>query len=931
MTASWTGYDPVTHRAAATVVQQLSPQYAGAPSKATLLSFGYEYDRVGKLKGVADYRGRPNDGQHETSLQESGRLKAPHPVTVNAGQDIAGYHQPGMPADFDGSMTAPTKWNASDALFDGTKWPLGAAPSDAVLGYDSLYQLVSEDREYATGTGDDVQQAQGEAPVSRVRQLDWGFDPLGSMTEWLEGGTGQAEHRNQGRALGVITNGYALNLAGGCNMSILSTGGAIPAGCFRPDALYFASNVDDAGPGRGTCVWVEYDGAGRMDWQVVRTGCSVCAYDAVASDRGVAAATCPGDATTDPAHPVEAHVTRYEYTWNAVGELGGAKKRVDGVESVTMSYIYDASGARVIREKSEAASDPTNIRQDLYVSGGYERRQVQLRDAGGTPVSVNAAVPGEAYANLEGTRLVRYSSGLRIENDYDETSGELTDRKMFLSFGNHLGSTSAVVDYNDGTLVEWRTAYAYGADESHWKSDDPRYADADEPYKFTGKEEDEAVGLFYFGARYYSAILGRWLSPDPVSTHQGAMESYYGYGGNSPYIAIDPDGRIANFIIGAIVGAIIGAVVGAIKGGWKGAIIGAAVGAVVGAATSGAGSAAASGAAAAGMGATASGAVGAAAAGAVAGAAGIVQAKASGATWGQSFLAGGISFACGAIGGVAGAGISSAGVGAASSTLAGLGIGASLSGTVTLTEAAVATDGDLSKANWDSLAADWAMNVGASALGAAVGAGLGNLTGNGAGAGEEPRVAQGTAPAPKAQGGNPPVEVQRALADPAVRKIMAEQARLAVQEGVEKGGWIVKASGGYRFSPYKNDPLNNQAMDVLPPPEGTVFGFHIHEPTIYDSRTAEGRLNLWNTGYGESVPTKADAKVAVDYGKPQVVVDSINTYYLFPGGRNAGSFMPIGPRIDTNIAPSVSSSGYFNYRSFEPMSPHYPMPSWMNR
>ncbi|RMG39389.1 MAG: RHS repeat-associated core domain-containing protein [Methanobacteriota archaeon] len=34
--------------------------------------------------------------------------------------------------------------------------------------------------------------------------------------------------------------------------------------------------------------------------------------------------------------------------------------------------------------------------------------------------------------------------------------------------------------------------------------------------KFTGKERDSETGLDYFGARYYSPALGRWLAVDPV-------------------------------------------------------------------------------------------------------------------------------------------------------------------------------------------------------------------------------------------------------------------------------------------------------------------------------------------------------------------------------------------------------------------------------
>jgi RHS repeat-associated protein len=35
-------------------------------------------------------------------------------------------------------------------------------------------------------------------------------------------------------------------------------------------------------------------------------------------------------------------------------------------------------------------------------------------------------------------------------------------------------------------------------------------------YLFTGKELDEATGLYYYGARYYDPRQGQWLSPDPA-------------------------------------------------------------------------------------------------------------------------------------------------------------------------------------------------------------------------------------------------------------------------------------------------------------------------------------------------------------------------------------------------------------------------------
>jgi len=57
-------------------------------------------------------------------------------------------------------------------------------------------------------------------------------------------------------------------------------------------------------------------------------------------------------------------------------------------------------------------------------------------------------------------------------------------------------------------------------------------------YRFTGKELDDEGGLgwYYFGARYYDPLIGRWVSVDPA----GEYPSPYVYVGNNPLNAFDP-------------------------------------------------------------------------------------------------------------------------------------------------------------------------------------------------------------------------------------------------------------------------------------------------------------------------------------------------------------------------------------------------------
>jgi len=59
-------------------------------------------------------------------------------------------------------------------------------------------------------------------------------------------------------------------------------------------------------------------------------------------------------------------------------------------------------------------------------------------------------------------------------------------------------------------------------------------------YRFTGKERDEESGLYYHGARYYAAWLGRWLSADPRGMVDGT--NVFAYARDNPLMYADPTG-----------------------------------------------------------------------------------------------------------------------------------------------------------------------------------------------------------------------------------------------------------------------------------------------------------------------------------------------------------------------------------------------------
>jgi RHS repeat-associated protein len=104
------------------------------------------------------------------------------------------------------------------------------------------------------------------------------------------------------------------------------------------------------------------------------------------------------------------------------------------------------------------------------------------------------------------------------------------------SVKENMSSTRAVVD-DAGDVVEAYDYYPFGLQSRSYKEKgDPLTKET-----FTGKEEDIESNLHYFGARYYDAGAGRWLSVDPLGFKYPSLSSYT-YVANSSLIAYDPDG-----------------------------------------------------------------------------------------------------------------------------------------------------------------------------------------------------------------------------------------------------------------------------------------------------------------------------------------------------------------------------------------------------
>jgi RHS repeat-associated protein len=109
---------------------------------------------------------------------------------------------------------------------------------------------------------------------------------------------------------------------------------------------------------------------------------------------------------------------------------------------------------------------------------------------------------------------------------------------MYWYHKDHLGSSTQISDYRERVIhhIEYMpSGEQFSEQRDIWAT----------PYRFNGKELDAETGLYYYGARYYTAEIGIWLCVDPLSDKYPSL-SPYAYCALNPVILVDPDGREIN-------------------------------------------------------------------------------------------------------------------------------------------------------------------------------------------------------------------------------------------------------------------------------------------------------------------------------------------------------------------------------------------------
>lgn len=242
------------------------------------------------------------------------------------------------------------------------------------------------------------------------------------------------------------------------------------------------------------------------------------------------------------------------YTYDAVGNRLSSDK--------TNVYVYNQGNQLVINGGTYSYDRNGNLTQKVTSDGtttytwDYEDRLVKVSTPTTTSeyaydpfgrriekkVTENGATTTTRYFYDGQAILFEYDDSGTIGNRY--THGPNIDEPLMLTTGKDkyyyhadgLGSIIALTD-QAGKVVQ---AYEY---DSFGNLKDQKNR-VKQPYAYTGREWDRETGLYYYRARYYDPMEGRFISKDLISFAGGDV-NLYGYAQNNPINNTDPSGLIS--------------------------------------------------------------------------------------------------------------------------------------------------------------------------------------------------------------------------------------------------------------------------------------------------------------------------------------------------------------------------------------------------
>lgn len=298
----------------------------------------------------------------------------------------------------------------------------------------------------------------------------------------------------------------------------------------------------------GAVMTLAYDAAGNLTAVTDPDGVSTAyAYDVLNRLAGPRRADA---ATYDQANELLGG-PRYSYQYDRDGNLVGKSDsrvswsyaydyanrlvrvtRTDWKGTRVVSFKYDPFGRRIEKRVQGREGRDREAKVTTYV---YDDEDVILTIRSGPEAGDDGGCRNREGRHRAGwhhhDNTTRYLHGPGI----DEPLAVEQKGDVYFYHADGLGSITGLTDAR-GRVVQRYEYTSFGILRR-------RGDRVKQPYAFTGREWDTDTGLYFYRARYYDPVAGRFISRDPIGFAGGDV-NLYGYVQNDPVNFVDPNGLI---------------------------------------------------------------------------------------------------------------------------------------------------------------------------------------------------------------------------------------------------------------------------------------------------------------------------------------------------------------------------------------------------
>jgi RHS repeat-associated protein len=218
--------------------------------------------------------------------------------------------------------------------------------------------------------------------------------------------------------------------------------------------------------------------------------------------------------------------------WNRLVE-------VDDGETILQRNEYDGANRRIQIFTDFNGSTPGTAADDYFKGRQVIETREAVRDQG---------VLGPSEVKYQNIWSPRYIDSLILRDTYDTVANERVidlDQRIFYLADANYNVTGLVKQVESEWQVVERYRYTAYGDVKYLNPDwtDATSSANNNTILYTGRVLDLATGLMYYRARFYDAVLERFINRDPIG-YRGEDANLYRYVSDRPLSFSDPSGLV---------------------------------------------------------------------------------------------------------------------------------------------------------------------------------------------------------------------------------------------------------------------------------------------------------------------------------------------------------------------------------------------------